>query len=48
MEIWKLDNNFDYDERLKGNCIGFEEFVSDLSQFGYEYVGREITVYGGD
>jgi ATP-dependent exoDNAse (exonuclease V) beta subunit len=46
MEIWKLDNNFDYDERLKGNCIGFEEFVSDLSQFGYEYVGREITVYG--
>ena len=46
MEIWKLDNNFDYDERLKGNCTGFDEFVADLAQYGYEYVGREITVYG--
>jgi hypothetical protein len=46
MEIWKLDNNFDYDERLKGNCTGFDEFIADLAAFGYEYAGREITVYG--
>ena len=46
LEMWKLDNNFDYDERLKGNCTGFDEFIADLAAFGYEYVGREITVYG--
>lgn len=45
-EIWKLDNNYDYDERLRGNCIGFEQFVADLKQWGFQYVGRELPMYG--
>lgn len=45
LEVWKLDNNFDYDERLKNNCIGFEQFVSDIKAKGFEYAGRELTVY---
>ena len=45
LEMWKLDNNFDYDDRLRNNCTGFEEFWKDLQLYGYEYVGREITLY---
>lgn len=45
LDVWKLDHNFDYDERLKSNCTGFDEFVSDMSGYGYVYVGRELTVY---
>lgn len=45
-EIWKLDNNYDYDERLRGNCLGFEQFISDLKQWGFVYVGRELPMYG--
>lgn len=43
--LWKLDNNFDNDERLKNNCTGLDEFKKDLEGFGFVYVGREITVY---
>lgn len=46
LDIWKLDNNFDYDARLSANCRGFDEFWNDLQAYGYEYVGREIKVYG--
>lgn len=46
LELWKLDNNFDYDERLKANCTGFEEFYRDVQSYGFQYVGRELTVYG--
>lgn len=45
MEVWKLDNNFDYDERLKSNCLGFDQFVSDMEQKNFKYVGRELPVY---
>ena len=45
LELWKLDNNFDADERLKSNCTGFDEFWTDLQAYGYEYVGREIRLY---
>lgn len=45
MEVWKLDNNFDYDERLKNNCIGFDQFVSDMSAMNFKYVGRELPLY---
>lgn len=45
-ELWKLDNNYDYDERLRSNCIGLGQFVSDLQAWGFEYVGRELTMYG--
>lgn len=45
-EIWKLDNNFDTDMRLKNNCMGFEQFKSDILAAGFEYAGREISVYG--
>jgi len=46
MEIWKMDHNFDSDVRLRENCKGFEQFVSDIKAYGFEYVGREITLYG--
>ena len=46
MELWKLDHNWDSDARLKNNCKGFEQFYKDISAYGFEYVGREITVYG--
>ena len=46
LAIWKLDNNFDYDERLKSCCTGFDEFLADIGTYGFEPVGREITVYG--
>lgn len=45
LEVWKLDNNFEYDPRLKNNCLGFEEFYSEIQKYGYSVVGREITVY---
>ena len=46
VEIWKLDHNWEYDSRLRNTCMGFEEFYKDISVYGFEYVGREITVYG--
>ena len=46
LELWKLDHNFDTDSRLKNNCIGFDQFYADIRALGFEYAGREITVYG--
>ena len=45
-ELWKLDNNYEYDERLRNNCTGLEQFINDLKTWGFEYVGREIPMYG--
>lgn len=46
LELWKLNNNYDTDLRLKNNCIGFDQFYADICALGFEYAGREITVYG--
>lgn len=42
LEWWKLDNNYDYDPRIKGLCKGFEEFHSIITgRTDYKYVCRE-------
>ena len=43
--LWKLDNNFDYDERLQGLCKGFDEFYAEITAMGFQFIGREIPVY---
>lgn len=44
LEMWKLDNNYDNDKRLKNNCDSFDSF---WSLFGkkYELVSREETLF---
>ena len=46
LEMYKLDNDVDGDERLKGLISSFENFWSILSKSGdMEYITREKTVY---
>lgn len=45
LELWKLDNDFDGDERLRNNCLGVEEIRNNMMAKGYQYLGREIQVY---
>lgn len=46
IKLFKLDNNYDNDERLKGLCSSFDNFYSVLSTSGdTEFVDRERTVY---
>ena len=46
LELWKLDNNYEWDERLKGVCDSFDSFYSLTQQSGdTEFVAREVTVY---
>ena len=46
LEMYKLDNDVDGDERLKGLISSFENFWSLLSKSGdMEFVTRERTVY---
>ena len=44
LEMWKLDNNFDYDERLKNNCSSFDEFYKVFSP-KYDFVTREVDIF---
>ena len=44
LELWKLDNNYDYDDRLKNNCNSFDDFYN-LFNKKYQFVDREQTVY---
>lgn len=46
LEIWKLDNNFEFDDRLKNICLGFDQFYEDITKYDFEFVGRELTLYG--
>lgn len=46
IEMWKMDNGYDYDERLQSNCKGFDEFYETMTKSGFQYVGRELTLYG--
>lgn len=46
LSLWKLDNNFDNDERLNNTCKGLDEFVLWLtSNTNYRYVARELSMY---
>lgn len=46
MELWKLDNNYDLDERLHGICDGFDEFIKVLKEkTDYEDIGGEIQLF---
>lgn len=44
LELWKLDNNYDYDDRLKNNCSSFDNFYN-LFNKKYQFIDREQTVY---
>ena len=46
LELWKLDNNYEWDERLLAHCTSFDDFYSVLSASGdMEFVDREKSVY---
>lgn len=46
LEIWKLDNNFQSDSRLYNICLGFDQFYEDITRYNFEFIGRELTLYG--
>ena len=46
LRLFKLDNGYDYDERLKGLCDSFDNFYSILSKSGDTvFVDREKEIY---
>lgn len=46
LDIWKLDNNYDTDQRLKGLTTGFDEFYKELTtKTDYTFVTREMKLY---
>ena len=46
LELWKLDNGYDYDDRLKSICKGFDDFYNFiLTKTNYKYVARELPLY---
>ena len=46
LELWKLDNNFDDDERLKNHCKAFDDFYTLTKASGdTEFIDREKTLY---
>lgn len=46
MELYKLDHNYDYDERLHGLCDSFDNFYKVLTRSGdMQFIDREKTVY---
>ena len=46
MTLFKLNNNFDYDEKLKAHCNAFDNFYAVLSKSGdTEFIDREKYLY---
>ena len=46
LRLFKLDNGYDYDERLHGLCDSFDNFYSGLSKSGdTEFIDREKYLY---
>lgn len=46
MKLFKLNNNYDYDERLKAHCNAFDNFYSVLSKSGdTKFIDREKYLY---
>lgn len=46
IEMWKLDNNYDYDQRIHGLCEGFNQFYKIISEkTDYQYICREEKMY---
>ena len=46
VRLFKLDNGYEYDERLKGLCDSFDNFYSVLSKSGdTEFIDREKYLY---
>lgn len=46
LDLWKLDNNYDYDERLHNLCDSFDNFYKLFTASGnIEFIDREKTIY---
>lgn len=46
LRLWKLDNNYEDDERLLAHCNAFDDFYKLVSASGdTEFITREKTVY---
>lgn len=46
LEMWKLDNNYDWDERLNNLVKSFEQFMELVNKSGdMEFITREKTLY---
>ena len=46
IELWKLDHNYDWDERLNAHCSAFDDFISVLRASGdTKFIAREKTIY---
>ena len=46
LELWKLNNNFNNDNRLNNYCKGVEQFIDFIIlNTNYYYVGREIPIF---
>lgn len=46
LEMWKLDNNYDWDERLNNLVKSFEQFMDLVNKSGdMEFITREKTLY---
>ena len=46
LELWKLNNNFNNDNRLNNYCKGIEQFIDFIIlNTNYYYVGREIPIF---
>lgn len=46
LELWKLDNGYEWDQRLNNLCKSFDEFYNILNKSGNTiFIDREKTVY---
>lgn len=46
LELWKLDNGYEWDERLLAHCNSFDAFYEIVNKSGdMEFVAREKTLY---